>query len=111
MVRLQAFKYELKPNGEQQRQMRRFAGSCRFVYNHAAVRVRGVWRMGAVRPFRETGTHRSDSGASRLSAVGISALIVGRMAHSAQAVAVGQWRGGCQERSPAAPDIRASPLT
>ncbi len=35
MVRLQAFKYELKPNGDQQRQMRRFAGSCRFVYNHA----------------------------------------------------------------------------
>jgi putative transposase len=37
MVRLQAFKYELKPNGEQQRQMRRFAGSCRFVYNQALV--------------------------------------------------------------------------
>ncbi|MDA8191604.1 MAG: transposase, partial [Gammaproteobacteria bacterium] len=35
MSRLQAFKYELKPNGEQQRQMRRFAGSCRFVYNQA----------------------------------------------------------------------------
>jgi putative transposase len=35
MKRRQAFKYELKPNGEQQRQMRRFAGSCRFVYNHA----------------------------------------------------------------------------
>ena len=27
MQRLQAFKYELMPNGEQQRQMRRFAGS------------------------------------------------------------------------------------
>ena len=35
MSRLQAFKYERKPNGEQQRQMRRFAGSCRFVYNQA----------------------------------------------------------------------------
>ena len=35
MRRLQAFKYELMPNGEQQRQMRRFAGSCRFVYNKA----------------------------------------------------------------------------
>ncbi len=33
--RLQAFKYELRPNGEQRRQMRRFAGSCRFVYNKA----------------------------------------------------------------------------
>ena len=35
MQRLQAFKYELIPNGEQQRQMRRFAGSCRFVFNKA----------------------------------------------------------------------------
>ena len=35
MKRLQAFKYELVPNGEQQRDMRRFAGSCRFVYNKA----------------------------------------------------------------------------
>ncbi|WP_455233308.1 RNA-guided endonuclease InsQ/TnpB family protein [Geopseudomonas aromaticivorans] len=35
MQRLQAFKYELMPNGEQQRQMRRFAGSCRFVFNQA----------------------------------------------------------------------------
>ena len=33
MKRLQAFKFELRPNGTQQRQMRRFAGSCRFVYN------------------------------------------------------------------------------
>jgi putative transposase len=30
MQRLQAFKYELMPNGEQRRQMRRFAGCCRF---------------------------------------------------------------------------------
>lgn len=35
MQRLQAYKYELMPNGEQQRRMRRFAGSCRFVYNKA----------------------------------------------------------------------------
>ena len=35
MQRLQAFKYELMPNGEQQRDMRRFAGSCRFAYNKA----------------------------------------------------------------------------
>jgi putative transposase len=35
MQRLQAFKYELMPNGEQQRNMRRYAGSCRFVYNKA----------------------------------------------------------------------------
>ena len=31
--RFQAFKFELRPNGAQRRQMRRFAGSCRFVYN------------------------------------------------------------------------------
>ena len=35
MKRLQAFKFELIPNGEQQREMRCFAGSCRFVYNKA----------------------------------------------------------------------------
>ena len=35
MQRLQAFKYELMPTGEQQRDMRRFAGSCRFVFNRA----------------------------------------------------------------------------
>ncbi|TIC80297.1 RNA-guided endonuclease InsQ/TnpB family protein [Crenobacter intestini] len=33
MQRLQAYKYELMPNGEQQRNMRRFAGACRFVFN------------------------------------------------------------------------------
>jgi hypothetical protein len=35
MQRLQAFKYELMPNGAQRRQMRRFAGCCRFVFNRA----------------------------------------------------------------------------
>ncbi|WP_298716598.1 transposase [uncultured Oceanisphaera sp.] len=35
MQRLQAFKYALRPDGQQQRQMRRFAGSCRFVFNKA----------------------------------------------------------------------------
>ena len=35
MERLQAYKFELMPNGEQIRAMRRFAGSCRFVYNKA----------------------------------------------------------------------------
>ena len=35
MQRLQAYKFELRPNSEQQRDMRRFAGSCRFVYNKA----------------------------------------------------------------------------
>ncbi|WP_347990102.1 transposase [Methylomonas sp. AM2-LC] len=35
MKRLQAYKYELQPNGEQLRNMRRFAGACRFVFNKA----------------------------------------------------------------------------
>lgn len=35
MKRLSAYQFELKPNGVQQRLMRRFAGSCRFVYNKA----------------------------------------------------------------------------
>jgi putative transposase len=33
MKRQMAFKFELVPNGEQQRMMRRFAGACRWVYN------------------------------------------------------------------------------
>ncbi len=33
--RLQAFRYELRPNGQQARQMRRFVGACRFVFNQA----------------------------------------------------------------------------
>jgi putative transposase len=35
MKRLQAYRYELVPNGDQVRDMRRFSGSCRFVYNKA----------------------------------------------------------------------------
>ena len=35
MKRLQAYKFELMPNGEQTRSMRRFVGACRFVYNRA----------------------------------------------------------------------------
>lgn len=35
MQRLQAFKFELMPDGEKQRNMRRFEGACRFVYNKA----------------------------------------------------------------------------
>lgn len=33
MKRQQAFKFEMMPNGEQVRDMRRFAGACRFVFN------------------------------------------------------------------------------
>lgn len=35
MKRLQAYKFELMPDGQQERQMCRFAGSCRFVFNKA----------------------------------------------------------------------------
>ena len=35
MERLQAYQFELCPDGEQRRLMRRFAGSCRYVYNRA----------------------------------------------------------------------------
>src|SRR5437762_363645 len=35
MERRQAFRFQLMPNGEQQRQMRRFAGCARYVYNKA----------------------------------------------------------------------------
>jgi len=34
-LRLQACKFALRPNGEQIRNLRQFAGSCRFVYNKA----------------------------------------------------------------------------
>ncbi|MFP7606734.1 RNA-guided endonuclease InsQ/TnpB family protein [Serratia quinivorans] len=35
MKRRQAFKFQLRPNGQQERDMRRFAGACRFVFNRA----------------------------------------------------------------------------
>ena len=35
MQRLQAYKFELQPTGEQTRDLRRFAGACRFVFNKA----------------------------------------------------------------------------
>lgn len=46
MKRLQAFKYELKPNGQQQRDMRRFAGSCRFVFNRALAMQKERYEQG-----------------------------------------------------------------
>lgn len=35
MLKRQAFKFQLRPNGQQERDMRRFAGACRFVFNRA----------------------------------------------------------------------------
>lgn len=46
MQRLQAFKYELQPNGEQARSMRRFAGSCRFVFNKAIAMQKALYDGG-----------------------------------------------------------------
>lgn len=46
MQRFQAFKYELLPNGQQQRQMRRFAGSCRFVFNKALALQKARYEQG-----------------------------------------------------------------
>ncbi|MFO7830998.1 MAG: transposase [Desulfuromonadaceae bacterium] len=46
MKRLQAYKYELKPNGEQQRLMRRFVGSCRFVWNKALALQKSLYEQG-----------------------------------------------------------------
>ncbi len=46
MNRLQAYKYELLPNGEQQRNMRRFVGSCRFVFNKALAMQKARYGQG-----------------------------------------------------------------
>ena len=43
---LKAYQYELKPNGEQERNMRRFAGSCRFVYNKALAMQKSLYEQG-----------------------------------------------------------------
>ena len=74
MKRLQAFKFEMRPNGQQQRQMRRFAGSCRVVFNEplalqkarherdekklgfaAVCKELTAWRNGAPLPFGAPG--------------------------------------------------------
>lgn len=46
MQRLQAFKFELRPNGEQDKRMRRFAGACRFVYNKALALQKANYEAG-----------------------------------------------------------------
>ena len=54
MKRLQTFKYELMPNGEQQRAMRRFAGSCRFVFNKALAWQKERYAADKTTPFSYT---------------------------------------------------------
>jgi putative transposase len=49
MTRRQAFKFELIPNGEQARNMLRFAGSCRFVYNKALALEQERYKQGEKR--------------------------------------------------------------
>jgi transposase len=46
MQRLQAFKFQLQPNGVQERTMRRFAGTCRFVYNEALALQKARYERG-----------------------------------------------------------------
>src|SRR5487761_343502 len=46
MERLQAYKFELCPDGAQRRLMRRFAGSCRYVYNRALALQRERYERG-----------------------------------------------------------------
>lgn len=46
MKRQQAYKFALRPTGEQQRQMRRFAGACRFVYNKALAEQQAHYATG-----------------------------------------------------------------
>lgn len=46
MQRLQAFKYELRPIGERVRDMRRVAGSCRFVFNKALALQKARYERG-----------------------------------------------------------------
>ncbi len=46
MKRRQAYKYELLPNGDQRHRMRRFAGSCRFVFNKALALQRERYERG-----------------------------------------------------------------
>ena len=46
MLRLQAFKYELMPNGEPTRDLRRFTGSRRFVFNQARALQKTTYEAG-----------------------------------------------------------------
>jgi hypothetical protein len=66
MQRLQAFKFELMPNGEQQRNMRRFDGACRFIFNRALALQKA----------------RHENGESKLSYAGLCTLLVEWKANS-----------------------------
>ena len=44
MKRPQAFKFQLTPNGQQKRQISRFFGSCRFVFNKALALQKALYQ-------------------------------------------------------------------
>ncbi len=46
MERLAAYRFELCPDGAQRRGMRRFAGSCRYVYNRALASQKERYKQG-----------------------------------------------------------------
>ncbi len=46
LIWLTAFKFQLRPNGQQEREMRRFAGACRFVFNRALARQNENYKAG-----------------------------------------------------------------
>ena len=46
MQRLQAFKYELRPDGQQARHLARFAGSCWFVFNKVLAMQKAIFEAG-----------------------------------------------------------------
>lgn len=47
MIRRQAYKFQLKTNGAQARQMRGFAGACRFVFNQALALQKSRYEAGS----------------------------------------------------------------
>ena len=54
MIIRQAYKFELMPNGEQQRNMRQFAGACRFVYNQALAWQKSAYALDNTQKFSYT---------------------------------------------------------
>ena len=51
MQRLQAYKFELMPNGQQQRQMRCFVGACRFAFNKALAQQKSWYEADSTTKF------------------------------------------------------------
>jgi putative transposase len=77
MQRLQAYKFAVIPSGGQQRQMRAFAGSCRFVFNKARIHAR-------IANVRNDFLHKLSTAISKNHAiVCVEGLQVGNMSRSA----------------------------